>query len=339
MARRMLAGAAAVVAVAVLWVWARESPSPMPPRSAATNNAPASRAATIEDGRRAALADVLRRAAQAEPLVWAPPASLRDTDIDGALVVDADGHLVVAPALRRFFEYFFVASGEESSERIRARIEAQIRVRLNGDAQRAALELFDRYLAYREAGRSLATATAGDGDLGARFDALRRLRRDSFGETDAAALFADEDAAYAVALAQRRIAADPTLTDDERAAQLEALDAQLPAPLRETRTAVTAPLRLAREEAALRAAGGSAEEIQTLREQAVGPAAAARLADLDQRRAAWQQRVDTYRQERTAIDLDPSLDATQRAAALQALRERHFSGPELVRIQALDGMQ
>ncbi|MGH7790473.1 MAG: lipase secretion chaperone, partial [Candidatus Binatia bacterium] len=97
----------------------------------------------------------------------------------------------------------------------------------------------------------------------------------------------------------------------------------------------TLPLRLGRDETALRAAGGSPQEIAALREQTVGAAAAARLAELDQRRAAWDQRVEAYRHERAAIDAA----SPDRQQAVEALRARHLSGAELRRIDALDRLQ
>ena len=339
MVRRTLAAATAVLAVVAVWAWAQGGltrvSAPTPP--AAQRNAGASGPPTRGDiERRADIAASLRAAVAPDPRAWPVPGSLRDTDVDGALAVDGDGRLVVAPALRRFFEYFFVATGEESDARIRARIEAEISAQLRGDAQLAAFDLLERYLAYRDRGRTLADTVAADGDLAARAEALRRLRRESFGERDAAALFADEDAAYAAALEQGRIATAPSLSDDERAAQLAALEAQLPAEMREVRAAVTAPLRLAHDEAALRDAGGSPEDVQALREQAVGREAAERLAALDQRRVEWQGRVDAYRQERAAIDADVSASPEQREIALDALRARLFSGSELLRIRATD---
>lgn len=339
--RRPLAAAAAMMAVAALWAGAdgRSAPASAPTLAAVQRTGAASGAPTRDGERRADIAASLRDAAAADPRAWPAAGSLRDTDVDGALAVDAAGRLVVAPALRRFFEYFFVASGEESDARIRMRIETEIRARLRGEAQQAAFDQLEHYLAYRRRGRAVADAVAADGDLAARAEALRRLRRESFGARDAAAVFADEEAASAVAIEQRRLAADASLSDDERAAQFAMLEARLPQALREVRAAVTAPLRLAHDEAALREAGGSREEVQALREQAVGHEAAERLAALDQRRAAWQGRVDAYRRERAAIDADASASPAERETALDALRARHFVGTELQRIGALDRMQ
>ena len=62
------------------------------------------------------------------------------------------------------------------------------------------------------------------------------------------------------------------------------------------------------------------------------------LAGLDQHHAEWQA-CRTFRQERAAIDADASLDDSQRDAALEALRGRHFSGPEMLRIRALNHLE
>jgi lipase chaperone LimK len=322
----------AVAAFAVaLWAWGRAPSSPMTAarqRGAAAVRAPV----PIDADRRDAMAEAVARAAVPPRPAPQPPGSLRDTEVDGAFALDANGRLLVTPAVRRFFEYFFVASGEEDNDVIQARIEAAIRTRLSGAARGAALD--SRPPTYRARGRTLA-----DGELGVttRPSASRRsgaaprqLRR---GGCRRAVRRRGRSRAVVVA---RRIAADPALSADERAA-LAALVAW--PEVRESRAAVTAPLRLARDEAALRAAGGAPEEIQALREHAVGSEAADRLAALDQRRTEWQGRVDAYRDERAAIDRDASLSDEQRETALEALRVRHFSGAELLRIRALDRMQ
>lgn len=271
-----------------------------------------------------------------EPFDGPLPGSLRDSDVDGELAVGPDGRLILSPAVRRFFDYFFVASGEESEAQIRRRIEAEILARTGGDAQHQTLDLLDRYIAYRARARALAAEAPAHADLVTRAEALRQLRRDSFGDPAAAALFADEDAAVRFALEQRRISADPQLSEAEREAQIAALEAQLPPPMRVARDAATAPLRLARDERALRDAGGTTEEVQALREEAVGLDAAQRLAVLDQQRAEWQDRIDAYRRARAQLDAAEGLDSDARTAALEHLRAQHFHDSELARVRALD---
>jgi len=338
-ARRLAVGAAIGLAVA-LGVWlARPRPSTGARGGAAPPaNAPALTTATGET-MRAQIVEALQSARLGEPPIGPPPASLRDTDIDGSLAVDADGHLLVTPALIRFFEYFFAASGEEPPDRIRDRVTAQITNRLSGDARRAALDVLDRYVTYRERSQRLAEQEDDSGNLTATYDSVRGLRRECFGEADAAALFGEEEATLAVTIAQRNVEADPSLSDEQRAARLAALDAQLPESVRAARDAIGAFRRFVEDEAALHNAGGSPQELQALRERDVGAAAAARLAELDQRRAAWQARLDAYRQDRAAIDADPALDDVQRDAARDAVRARHFTEAELARVRALDRIQ
>jgi hypothetical protein len=94
---------------------------------------------------------------------------------------------------------------------------------------------------------------------------------------------------------------DPGLAEEERAARLAAMEAELPESAREARAAATAALTLRRDETRLRAEGASDAEIGALREARFGPEAAARLAALDQARAAWSARVSAYRAERERV--------------------------------------
>jgi lipase chaperone LimK len=336
---RAVALAAAATAVVAAATWWRTMP---PTAGSAADGAAAARVVSGPEPRRvngpdaerrAAIEAALRAAGASEPRYWERPGSLAGTEPDGAFAADADGNLIVSPELRRAFEYWFAATGEEPEARIRARIAAEIRAHLPEPARAAALALVARFITYRERARDLA-ADAPE-DLAARAAAVHDLRREVFG-ADADALFSDEEALTAFALAERRIAADPALTDDQRAAQLDQLLAAAPEPIRAARAAATAPLRLARDEAALRAAGGTAEDVRRLREERVGPEAADRLAALDDARAAWRARVDSYRAARATIDADAALDVAARAEAIAALRGRYFSGPELLRIEALD---
>jgi lipase chaperone LimK len=334
-----LLGGALLLAVSGLLLRRDAAPPPATSRPARVAAPAAETRARDRLAHRDDVATALRDAAAAAPRGWAPPDSLRDTAPDGALAADADGHLLVTPELRRFFDYWYSASGEEPDARLRLRMVAAIRAQLDDPAESEALALLERFVAYRQRGRDLFERADLRDDLAARAQAVGDLRRDVFGEADAARLFGDDDALLAVALAERRIAADPSLSDEQRAAQRAALEATLPERLRAVRAESMAPQRLADEVAALRAQGASPDAIQARRAARVGEAAAERLAALDVQRAVWQQRVDAYRQARAAIDADPGLDAAQRTAAVAALRSEHFSGPELLRIEALDGIQ
>lgn len=281
------------------------------------------------------------RAPQAAPPTAADPAlapSLAGTRVAGGLPVDAGGHLVVVPEVRELFDWFLAAGGEVPPEVLRARLEAEIDARLAPPADAEARALLGRYLAYREAVRALAEEGGAELDLERRFQRLRELRRAHLGEA-AAALFGAEEARTRVELARRRVARDPALSAAERAARLEALEAELPAEVRATREAVLAAQRLRDEEAALREAGAGPGEIRALRERRVGAEAAARLEALDRRRADFAARLARYREARDALGGRAFEDAATREAALEALRASHFAEPERTRVRALDRLE
>lgn len=261
------------------------------------------------------------------------PASLRETETDGWLGVDDDGHLVVTPGARWFFDYFLSATGEESPEDLRARIVGEIERRLPPTGAREAVALLDRYLSYRERVRSAQDTGSAD-DLGDRLAELHRTRVDTFGASDAAILFGEEEQVQSADLRRRAVMSDTTLTPDERERQLHAIEQQLPPAVRAARADTFAPLHLMQDEQALRAAGGSADDVHALRAQRFGAEAAERLAALDREQAAWQQRVEAYHLARRRIDADTTLSDSARAQALDALVTQRFTPQERLRIEA-----
>ena len=278
-------------------------------------------------------------AAPAAPADVAPPAplpaSLRDTEVDGALGVDARGGLLVNPETRVFFDYYLSASGEEPLAVLRARLVAAIEARLPAGAAATAVALLDRYLRYREEARSIDVG-AGAADVPERFAQIWALRLEVFGAAVAEALFGPEEEHDRAEVERRRVLGDVTLPPTERAQRLAEVDAGVPAAVREAREAAMLPQQLRRDESALRAAGGSDAEVHALREQMVGAEAAARLADLDAERARWRDRVDDYRRERDAINRDPTRSPEQRAGAMAALLAQRFTEAEQRRVAALD---
>jgi lipase chaperone LimK len=326
----MLALAAIAVGIgigAVAWLALREPQAKAPELAPLpTAVAPASPAAPAPTG-----------AAATPP----PPASLRDSEIDGELIADASGHFVPSRRALALFDYFLSATGEEPQAAIRARIVAEIDRRLADPARHEATALLDRYLDYRaDAARTVADERlAESADLERRLQWLRELRRKHFGAELAETLFADDERAIEVGIAQRRVAADASLSQVEKRAQIEALEAQLPESARRARAASSVPLRLVQEEAALHARGGSDAELRALRDSIVGPEAAERLEERDRRRAEWDTRLAAYRAERDAIRADASLDPQARGAAIENVLARSFDAREQTRVRALDEIE
>lgn len=324
-----------------LW-WARAG-RPAGPKgapSAAAVAAPARGGAEARgpgDEGRAAGSPVAATGASADPASAPLPASLEGTQIDGELETDAAGALVVGPGVRRFFDYFLSATGEEPEASLRARVLAALAKRLKPPALGQAEALFDRYLGYRREGERR-FGDQGARDIERRYEELRGFRRSWFGAKTADALFADQDLATRAALERRRIQADASLSDDERRRRLALVDEGLPPELRRARAEALAPLEALEKERALREQGAPEEAVRRARVEAFGEEGARRLEALDRERASWRERYDKYRAEREAIEADPALDAAARERAVEALRARSFAPNEQVRAKALDAM-
>ncbi len=272
------------------------------------------------------------------------PRSLRGTRTDGGLAVDGAGRFVPTIDARRLFDYFLTASGEVPDAELHARVEREIGRRLAPEAARDAVALFERYLAYRERVRALATVEVPDADdLEVRLATLVALRREMLGPRAADAFFTAEEADARRMLEARKIAADDSLSVEERAARVEAVfaaaEADLPPAVRETRATARLATTVREAETEIRARGGDDAEVAAMRARVAGPEAAARLAELDQRRRAWEGRVAAFRAERDRLARDPTLAADGRTAAIAQLLAESFTPPERRRVEALDRIE
>lgn len=267
-----------------------------------------------------------------EPAPTALPGSLEGTEADGALEADASGHLRVTLELRRLFDHYLAASGEEPLATMRARIVAALAAKLPATAAAEAAAILDRYLGYREAARGLAPGS----DPKAGLDAVHALRAQWFAPEVARAFFAEEEAATYAALERRDVLADRGLTAAERDRRLAELEARLPARVRAAREAALAPIKEMQHEEQLRAAGASEAQITASRTAAFGADGAARLAELDKAHAAWDAKLAQFRAARAAIAGDAQLDAAERDRRVEALLAQSFTPQEQLRVRAIE---
>ena len=259
--------------------------------------------------------------------------SLEGTRPDGAIRLAPDDGIVVDAQLIALFEYYLSTVGEKSPGEVQAGIERELDRTLRPAAANAAKHALAHYLAYKralgslEAGPELAGPDADS--LVRRLEALARVRAQFFTKTEIAAIFGQEDAANADALARLRIREDQTLTAQQAQERLTALDANMPAALREEREAPLIIGRVQQEAERMRASGAAEEEIFRVRAEAFGPDAAGRLAEVDREEAAWKQRIGAYLAQRKGLN----------DQAVSALRSRMFSAEEQRRLPVYESGQ
>lgn len=273
------------------------------------------------------------------------PRSLVDTEVDGELLADANGHLVISNGVRRVFDYFLSTLGEESLDSVVARIRAYIRNKLPQPAAAEAEDLLNKYLAFMDGLRSLQQVQpASDGNMD--LDAIRRqmnqvqaLRQQYFSPEVVEAFFGDEDVYNSYMLDRVGILQDSQLTEAQRASRLSALEQQLPAELRESIALITKVQNLEALTADWKARGGSDYELRVIRENLVGEEAANRLEQLDQKNAAWDKRMSAWYTERDAILNNKNLSESDRNRQVEELRNSQFSESERTRVESLERMR
>jgi lipase chaperone LimK len=266
------------------------------------------------------------------------PASFGGTTVDGVFRLDADGNLLISEDIRRIFDYFLAAAGEEplrtSVERLRAYIVAQ----LPASAREQALALLNQYLDYK---RELVLLERDLPQM-ANLDALRQreaavlaLRARIFDAQTQQAFFAREEAYNQFTLQRLAILHNSQLDDADKAAAVDQLRNSLPAEMQDT---VLPQLQneLRQQTAQLQAAGAKPEQIRQLRQQLVGAEATQRLEVLDQQRQTWKKRIALYSTAKAAIENNPGMSASDKRSAIAQLAAENFDEREQLRLEAAE---
>lgn len=266
------------------------------------------------------------------------------------LPLDAQGQLSKARGVRDFFDYFLTAQNEMPAMALDALARRQIAAQLDGtEAQTEALAVWQRYQSYRAALARLAPLAAPPAPSDA--------SRPNTGELDAMQASLDERVSVASRtlgpewseaffgadwrrahhmIERLRILRDPTLSTDQKAARLAALDESLPVVERgavdrakRSRENVDAVAKLEQQNVSI-------DQLRAQATQTLGPQAAQRIVRMRQSDEAWRAKYEDYASQRARIDA-MSLPATARDAQLAQLRARTFaSSADRLRAASLD---
>lgn len=333
------AGLASVLAAAACVYWYMNSAATAP-----AGGAPSA------SGQAAPAWDVVLRGAMDEPAgaqrfetgLEELPRSLQGVDPPAGLIVDGAGNLVVRRSLRDFFDHFLSALGEEPLGTLRARVKAYMSKSLPAQAYQQALPIFDGYVGYRLALQSVPKA---GGKPAEQLDLLavalqkqqeRTLRAQFLPVHVATAFFGDDDSYDNYTLARLRVERDSALSDAEKKVRVAELFAQLPVDTQASIQSLQALQEVERIDALCMQERCTADQLYQQRAALVGVPAAKRLQALDEERAAWTARVNTYLAQRTLILGDDALTESVKQAQIQRLKQGGFSEEEQLRLPAFE---
>ena len=272
------------------------------------------------------------------------PRSLQDTDVDGEIIIDDNKQLVATEGLRRLFDYFLSAIGEEDEATIIARVEAYITHRTPEPAASSAIEIFRQYITYlKEIGSleesygnlQMQATQSGELDLNLitqRSQDVNRIRQKLFDENTIQAFFGGEDAYEDYSVAMVGIEQDTSLNEAQKKARREDYISRLPdGDIKQNFQQQANFGELTQRTEEMKAKVASAEELFAMRRELVGEAAASRLAEVDTKEADFDNRFNQYQAKRQALIKNAGSEANAQAQINQ-LESNQFSESERKRL-------
>lgn len=263
------------------------------------------------------------------------PKSLKGAPLPQLLDLEENGALVINEKIKKLFDYFLSAIGEESLEMIVARIKHQLR-QLPASANVQAQEILEGYLKYRN--ELAAIMAQANGEVGQRsFDQIALLReqiadaRQALFAPDVLEVFFAKQDQYDNYMYARQKLEKSDLTLAERAAAVELLNASTPDWLVEQQRKseqVNNYRQLAKT--------GSNDDLRVLAEREFGINAADRLAKLQLERQQWQQNLSQYHVELSELLKTKTAEGDELERQIQQLRLAYFKPRELRRVAAID---
>lgn len=293
------------------------------------------RAPPIEEERSAAFVLASGTVAEAEQQLL--PSSLQGTQHGVRLVRQGDT-LLVSAALRDLFDYYLSASGELSLEQIRALIDTALQQQLNGGALAHAQHILSAYLSYKQGLHDFEQQYQADPQfskaqqlayLQERQQALIAFQDRELGSEVAQIFFAFDRQIDDNTLAKAAIL-NSDLSDAGKQQALVNLAAEQPVQQQLQQQRIRQQQRLV----AIDQQNLSAADKFQQREAVVGADAAHRLAELDESRQRWDERLSRFQQEVSVLQ-QAGLDRAEYQESYQQLLNQQFQPHEQLRVKVL----
>jgi lipase chaperone LimK len=270
------------------------------------------------------------------------PKSLEGIDLNIALPLDSDGNLIVGMEIKDLFELYLSAMGEEELDDILLRIQSALAQQLKTPALEQGYDALNRFIGYKVELANLEKQSLDNNlseleNIRQQKEILGSIQQEYFSPSENDALFAAETEYDAFMLEHLTIQQNDQLTSAEKQQQVEALEASLPEEVRAGRESAMAPAKVYQQAQEMKAEGQTATAIYQMRAESLGEEAASALAQLDQKRNQWQQRLEIFNSEYESISTS-GLSETDQKTEVNALLARDFDTTETIRVRALTGL-
>lgn len=279
------------------------------------------------------------------------PRSLIGTQVDGEIIIDENKQLVVTEGLRRLFDYFLSALGEEDEAVIFARVESYIRHHTPEPAASQAVAIFGKYVAYLKAlpeiekrygNLQLQASKNGELDLNAvaqQKQEVTRLRQQYFDQPTITAFFGAGDSYDDYSIEMVRIEQNAQMSDAQKQAARRDYISRLPESTTKANIMQQANLgELMVRTEQMKARGATPEALYNMRRELVGAPAAERLAQVDREDANFDQRFSQYEAQKQRL-LGQGVDPAQAQIQIEQLEQQLFDDAERKRLSGYAALQ
>jgi len=278
--------------------------------------------------------------------------SLKGIYFDRDLAIDDDGNLRVSSDVKDIFDFFFSAIEEEDLDVVLARINEYLAYKLEQPALAQAKSLLADYVAYKAALFDLEQSYSAQiseftahGQVGVldgaylqlieqRLSDVSSLRAKHLTQEAYQAFYSEKEQYDQYMLRKLAINADSTLTQDQKDHAYQALDSEMPEAFIASRDAANPVTKL--RQATQSVDVSNKAQLHQARRALVGEEAATRLSELDQQRADWKMRYDSYARQRDLIINNSGISSEIVQDEINTLRSSLFNSSELTRVMALD---
>lgn len=265
--------------------------------------------------------------------------SQQDTEVNCQLKIDSSQHLVVNSQTRDCFEYFITQYGENDLEQIKNHFGKFIQGQYLEPARSQIMDLWTRYLKYREQLAQIQAPSAKQQDKNyfqKIFNSIQDIRKRFFSASEIEGLFSSEDIYQNYTLDRMQILEDSSLSEIEKARKLKERFEELPEDWQQNLQELSKLDDLHTLTKQIKARNGSAEELRQMRTALVGAEATQRLETLDTQRNAWEQRVTSYLDSRDEI-IKSNMSDSAKNQSIQQLRQQQFnSSQEQLRLRTFE---
>lgn len=289
----------------------------------------------------ASYSDVDTTSTLSEFKATALPNSLRDLDISFPLLADEDGNLVVNDGLVELIEWYLSSLGEISIDQVISLIHQAFSDALPISAQAQAKVFLSQYLSYKSELKNLQDYLNEASEnltpleqISLKKEKLKSLRITYFSNFDYESLFTQADQYDDFLARHLTIAQDQSLTMDERLELQKQNEQNLPATLKEVRQSSMKYSDSNLQVQRLREGGADEQAIYEYRAETLGEEAAQSLAQLDEIREGWQNRVDQFISNKELV-MSSGLSDEDQDQELTRILNRDFSEIEVVRVRAV----